>query len=113
MYEQFYGFKEKPFQITPNPAFLYRSAKHDTALTYLEYGLTENVGFILLTGEIGSGKTTLVQYIMGRLEHDIEAAVILNTNVSADELLPSSWTSSRSRGRRAARPTSSWPSTAS
>ena len=87
MYEQFYGFKEKPFQITPNPAFLYRSSKHDTALTYLEYGLTENVGFILLTGEIGSGKTTLVQYILGRLESDIEAAVIFNTNVSAEELL--------------------------
>jgi general secretion pathway protein A len=87
MYEQFYGLKEKPFQITPNPAFLYRSPKHDTALTYLEYGLTENVGFILLTGEIGSGKTTLVQHIMGRLEHDIEAALILNTNVTAEELL--------------------------
>jgi general secretion pathway protein A len=87
MYEKFYGFTEKPFQITPNPAFLYRSSKHDTALTYLEYGLTENVGFILLTGEIGSGKTTLVQYILGRLESDIEAAVIFNTNVSAEELL--------------------------
>ncbi len=87
MYEKFYGFREKPFQITPNPAFLYRSSKHDTALTYLEYGLTENVGYILLTGEIGSGKTTLVQYILGRLDSDIEAAVICNTNVSAEELL--------------------------
>jgi general secretion pathway protein A len=87
MYEKFYGFSEKPFQITPNPAFLYRSSKHDTALTYLEYGLTENVGFILLTGEIGSGKTTLIQYIVSRLESDIEPAVIFNTNVSAEELL--------------------------
>jgi general secretion pathway protein A len=87
MYENYYGFSEKPFQITPNPAFLFRSAKHDTALTYLEYGLTDNVGFILLTGEVGSGKTTLVQYIMGRLEADIEAGIIYNTNVSADEML--------------------------
>lgn len=87
MYEKFYGFSEKPFQITPNPAFLYRSSKHDTALTYLEYGLNENVGFILLTGEIGSGKTTLVQYIVSRLESDIEAAVLFNTNVTAEELL--------------------------
>jgi putative secretion ATPase (PEP-CTERM system associated) len=87
MYEKFYGFNEKPFQITPNPAFLYRSSKHDTALTYLEYGLTENVGFILLTGEIGSGKTTLVQYIVNQLGSDMEAAVIANTNVSAEELL--------------------------
>jgi len=87
MYEKFYGFREKPFQINPNPAFLYRSSKHDAALTYLEYGLTENVGFILLTGEIGSGKTTLVQYIAGRLGPDIEAAVLCNTNVSAEDLL--------------------------
>ncbi len=87
MYEKFYGFSERPFQITPNPAFLYRSSKHDTALTYLEYGLAENVGFLLLTGEVGSGKTTLVQYITRRLESDIEAAVIFNTNVSAEELL--------------------------
>jgi putative secretion ATPase (PEP-CTERM system associated) len=87
MYENFYGFREKPFQIVPNPAYLYKSPKHETALTYLEYGVAENVGFILLTGEIGSGKTTLVQYILGRLDASTEAAVIFNTNVSPDELL--------------------------
>ena len=53
MYEKFYGFREKPFQIVPNPAYLYKSPKHEAALTYLEYGVAENVGFILLTGEIG------------------------------------------------------------
>jgi len=87
MYEKFYGFREKPFQIVPNPAYLYKSPKHEAALTYLEYGVAENVGFILLTGEIGSGKTTLVQYILGRLDAATEAAVIFNTNVSAEELL--------------------------
>ncbi len=87
MYEKFYGFREKPFQIVPNPAYLYKSPKHEAALTYLEYGVAENVGFILLTGEIGSGKTTLVQYILGRLDTATEAAVIFNTNVSAEELL--------------------------
>jgi len=87
MYEKFYGFHEKPFQIAPNPAYLYKSPKHEAALTYLEYGVAENVGFILLTGEIGSGKTTLVQYILSRLDASIDAAVIFNTNVSADELL--------------------------
>lgn len=87
MYEKFYGFREKPFQIVPNPAYLYKSPKHEAALTYLEYGVAENVGFILLTGEIGSGKTTLVQYIVGRLDAATEAAVIFNTNVSPDELL--------------------------
>jgi general secretion pathway protein A len=87
MYEEFYRFTQKPFQIAPNPAFLYKSAKHQAALTYLEYGLTENVGFILLTGEVGSGKTTLVQYILGGLDPAIEAAVVYNTNVSAEDLL--------------------------
>ena len=87
MYEQFYGFREKPFQIVPNPAFLYKSPKHETALTYLEYGVAENVGFILLTGEIGSGKTTLVQYLLGRMDASIEAAVVFNTTVTAEELL--------------------------
>jgi putative secretion ATPase (PEP-CTERM system associated) len=87
MYEKFYSFREKPFQIVPNPAYLYKSPKHEAALTYLEYGVAENVGFILLTGEIGSGKTTLVHYIISRLNAATEAAVIFNTNVSAEELL--------------------------
>lgn len=87
MYETFYGFKEKPFQIVPNPEYLYKSPKHRNALTYLEYGLSENVGFILLTGEIGSGKTTLIQYILNRIGDDTEVAVIFNTNVSPYQLL--------------------------
>jgi len=87
MYEDFYKFKEKPFQIVPNPGYLYKSDKHQNALTYLEYGLSENVGFILLTGEIGSGKTTLIQYILDKIGEDTEVAVIFNTNVSAHQLL--------------------------
>lgn len=87
MYESFYGFREKPFQIAPNPEFLYKSPKHEAALAYLEYGVTENVGFILLTGEIGSGKTTLVQYILSRLGPDTEAVVVFQTNVTAEEML--------------------------
>jgi general secretion pathway protein A len=87
MYENYYGFKEKPFQIVPNPEYLYLSDNHRNALTYLEYGLTENVGFILLSGEIGSGKTTLIQYILNKLGPDTEAAVIFNTNVSPDQIL--------------------------
>jgi len=87
MYQDFYGFKEKPFQLVPNPEYLYKSPKHQNALTYLEYGLSENVGFILLTGEIGSGKTTLIQYILNKIGDDTEAAVIFNTNVSPYQLL--------------------------
>lgn len=87
MYEKFYGFSEKPFQIVPNPNFLYLTSKHQNALTYLEYGLTEGVGFILLTGEIGTGKTTLIRHILNQIETDLEVAVIFNTNVTEDQLL--------------------------
>ena len=87
MYEKFYGLKEKPFQITPNPSYLYKSAIHENALTYFEYGLMENVGFILLTGEVGTGKTTLIRYILDQFESEKEMAVIFSTNVTVDELL--------------------------
>ena len=87
MYEKFYKLRAKPFQIEPDPSYLFKSSKHKNALTYLEYGLTENVGFILLTGEIGAGKTTLIQYVLGKLGKDIETAVIFNTNVTAEQLL--------------------------
>jgi len=87
MYDSFYGLNEKPFHIVPNPNYLYLSPKHQNALTHLEYGLMERVGFILLTGEIGPGKTTLVRYLLNQIESDMEVAVIFNTNVSSDQLL--------------------------
>jgi len=87
MYENFYGLKEKPFQIVPNPSYLYMSPNHENALTYLEYGLMENVGFILLTGDVGTGKTTLVRHIMDQFETEKEIAVIFNTHVTTDELI--------------------------
>lgn len=87
MYEKFYGFSEKPFHIVPNPNFLYLSSKHQHALTYLEYGIREAMGFILLTGEIGTGKTTLIRYMLNQIEKEIEVAVIFNTNVSPNQLL--------------------------
>ena len=87
MYEKFYNLKEKPFQIVPNPSYLYMSSVHENAVTYLEYGLMENVGFILLTGEVGTGKTTLVRHIVDQFESQKDIAVIFNTNVSADELI--------------------------
>ena len=87
MYIKFYNFKSKPFHIVPNPDILYPSPKHKTALTYLEYGLTEGLGFILFTGEIGTGKTTLIRYILRKITTKMEVAVVFNTNVNAAQLL--------------------------
>jgi len=87
MYKEFYGLKEKPFTIVPDPSFLYPSSKHRAALTYLEYGLMDRMPFILLTGEIGAGKTTLIKQLLTKIESDIEVAVIFNTNVSSEDLL--------------------------
>jgi len=87
MYETFYGFREKPFSILPDPAFLYPSRKHSMALDLLEYGLMNQAGFNVITGEIGTGKTTLVRYVLGKLERDVTVGLISNTHRSFGELL--------------------------
>jgi general secretion pathway protein A len=87
MYKEFHGFKEKPFNLVPNPSYLFLSESHSTALTFLVYGLTEKVGFVMLTGEIGIGKTTLIRYLLNLIESDMDVAVIFNTNVLADDLI--------------------------
>ena len=66
-YLQFYGLKEAPFTITPNPRFLYLSAKHREALNHLLYGIRERKGFVQLTGEVGAGKTTLCRALLEEL----------------------------------------------
>ncbi|MCB1739249.1 MAG: AAA family ATPase [Gammaproteobacteria bacterium] len=68
MYELFYGFKEKPFTLLPDPDFLYLGKRHSTALAMLEYGILNQAGFTVISGEIGSGKTTLVRHILNRLD---------------------------------------------
>lgn len=87
MYEKFFGFQEKPFNLVPDPNFLYLSNRHEKALTFLEYGLSERVGFIMLTGEIGIGKTTLIRHLLNQVDEDTDVAVIFNTNVDAITLL--------------------------
>lgn len=87
MYKDFYGLSDKPFTIVPNPALLYPSRKHRMALTYLEYGLLESTGFIVLTGEIGTGKTTLIRHLLASIGAEIEVAVLFNTNVGPEDLL--------------------------
>jgi len=87
MYTKFFGFKEKPFSVVPDPDYFYLSEKHRMALTYLEYAVTESIGFIVLTGEIGTGKTTVIKHLIKNIHRDVELAVLFNTNVSADDLL--------------------------
>lgn len=86
MYESHYGLTAKPFSIVPNPNILFMSKNHANALTYLEYGLSEKAGFILLTGEIGAGKTTMVRHMIKKIGSQFETAVIFNTNFSPDQI---------------------------
>ncbi len=79
MYEQFYGFREKPFALTPDPAFLYFGRHHKRALLQLEYGLTNDAAFVLITGEVGAGKTTLIRHLLGRLTQNVTVGLISNT----------------------------------
>ena len=87
MYEAFFGFREKPFHVTADPAFLYPSREHQEAFAHLIYGIRERLGFILITGEVGTGKTTLVKTLIGHLEGPTRSALILNPTLSATELL--------------------------
>jgi len=87
MYEKFYGLRERPFTIVPNPGYLYMSEKHKLALSHLKYGLMEGTGFVVLTGGIGTGKTTLIRYMLDRVGKAVDIALVFNTNVTGEELL--------------------------
>ncbi len=86
MYEAFFDLREKPFSLLPDPGFLFMSQKHQEALTLLEYGLLNQAGFIVLTGEIGSGKTTLMRYLLDRLDKDVTVGLISHTHQSLGDL---------------------------
>jgi len=79
MYESFYGFREKPFSLLPDPEFLYLSAKHSAAYSVLDYGLTGQAGFTVISGEVGSGKTTLVRRFLRQVGDDTTVGLISNT----------------------------------
>ena len=87
IYNKFFGFREEPFGLTPNPKFLYLSKKHEEAIAHLNFGISENKGFIMLTGEVGSGKTTLIRYLLNTLGHDTHTSLIINPKVDPLELL--------------------------
>ncbi len=90
MYEDFYGLSGKPFQLSPDPAFYFGSKGHTSALSYLKYGVYQGEGFLVITGEIGAGKTTLVRALLEELDvKTIVAAQIVSTQLEADDLLRS------------------------
>ena len=87
MYTNFFGLSAKPFDLLPNPKFLYLSKGHRKALSYLQYGVQEHAGFTLLTGEVGSGKTTLLRDIINKISKDTTLAMIFNTRVESQQLI--------------------------
>src|ERR1700752_1155448 len=87
MYLTFYGLTEKPFNSTPDPKFLYLSPGHREALAQLIYGIQERKGFIVLTGEIGTGKTTLLRTLLERIDTQTPVAYVHNSALGIDGLL--------------------------
>ena len=87
MYESFFGFKEKPFNITPDPKYLYLSDQHQEAIAHLHYGIEQRGGFVVITGEVGTGKTTLCRHLLNNMDDRTEGAIIFNPNLSEIELL--------------------------
>lgn len=88
MYDQFYGFTGRPFQLTPDPSFYFESGTHRKAMSYLGYGLAQGEGFIVITGDIGTGKTTLVGHLMNTIDPNrLTAVKLVSTQVEGDDLL--------------------------
>ena len=87
MYTNYFGLQELPFSIAPNPDFMFMSDRHREALTHLTYGLGDTGGFVLLTGEVGTGKTTVSRCVLQQLPENTQVAFILNPTLSAQELL--------------------------
>src|SRR5215470_14396712 len=87
MYTAHFGLVELPFSITPDPRYLYMSEAHREALAHLLYGIGEGGGFVVLTGEVGTGKTTICRCLLKQLPPDVDVALVLNPRLTALELL--------------------------
>src|SRR5512134_22410 len=87
IYTAHFGLTEAPFSLTPDPRYLYMSERHREGLAHLLYGIQQPGGFVQLTGEVGSGKTTLSRCLVRQLPHDTDVALILNPRLTALELL--------------------------
>ena len=88
MYESYYGFTERPFQLSPDPRFFFATSHHQRALSYLQYGLDQGEGFIVITGPIGTGKTTIARNLLANIaDENIVAAQLVTTKLSPEELL--------------------------
>ena len=87
MYTKFYGFREKPFEITPDPQYLYLSENHREALAHLTYAVKEKRGFTVITGEVGTGKTTLIQTLLSKLDGHTKTAYLFNPKLGPTDFL--------------------------
>jgi general secretion pathway protein A len=87
VYQEFFSFRTKPFELVPNPDFLYLSRTHRKTLTYLDYGIKEKAGFIMLTGEVGAGKTTLIRDLIKKLDQRATLSKVFNTRVNSEQLI--------------------------
>src|SRR5947209_11022767 len=87
MYESYYGFSEKPFSLTPDPKFLYRGQSHGNAFDLLQYAIRRREGFIVVTGDIGTGKTTVCRALLERIDRNTFTALVLNPFLSEEDLL--------------------------
>lgn len=87
MYEKFFGFSEKPFNTTPDSKFFFPSSKHNEALNSMFYAITERKGFVVITGEVGAGKTTVSRTLLNKLGENMKVALITNSHVSPRELI--------------------------
>lgn len=87
MYETFYSLKQKPFAVTSNPSFLFLSQRHKEALAHLMYGIEQRLGFIEITGEVGTGKTTICRALLNQLDDSVKSAFIFNSNLTGLQLM--------------------------